>query len=141
MRDLVKKSIDGHEYEFSQMGPRQSLKVLVKLSKIVGKPIAMIAGGEKGVKPTSLMQKDVAPELFGAAVGAMVDRLDEDETVDLCVQLTSFPQVLCDGQKVDFNAHYDGKLDLMFKVLAAALEVQYGNFFAGLFATGELPKA
>lgn len=134
MRESSEKEIEGRTYTFSQMGPKQSLKTLVKLSKIVGKPIALMAGGGSA---KGLLGKDIAPEILGAAAGAMFEKLDEDETVQICETLTSFPQVLCDGQKVDFNSHYDGKLDLMFKVLMAALEVQYGNFFAGLLGRAD----
>lgn len=126
-KEMVKRPIDGHDYEFSQMGAKQSLKTLVRLSKIIGKPIAMLAGAPgKGI-----LDKDVSSETLAAAVGAMVEHLDGDETVELC-ELLCATTVMCDGKKVDFQTHYEGRLDHLFSVLSAALEVQYGNFFQGV---------
>jgi len=131
MRELVKKTIGDHDYEFEQLGAKQALKTMVKLSKIVGKPLAMVVGDGN---VAGSLSREISPDLLGAAVGAMVERLDEGETQALCELLTA-EKCLCDGKKINFDMHYEGRLDHMFKVLAAALEVQYGNFFSGLFAT------
>lgn len=138
MRELVKKTIDGNEYEFEQMAPKLALKTLVKLSKIVGKPIAMVMGSDGITKDKSkgILSKNLSPELFSAAVGSMIEKLDEADTIELCVLLTA-DTVLCDGKKIDFNSHYASRLGLMFKVLAAALEVQFGNFFDDLFVVAK----
>lgn len=126
MTELKKKIIDGDQYEFTQFGAKKSLRILMKLSKIVGKPLAIAATMAKG--PGSILDKEVNPDLIGEAVGALTEKLDEDEVLDLLEELSSRDTVLCNGKKIDFNSHYENRLDHLFKVVAAALEVQYGNF-------------
>jgi len=131
MRQQVTREIEGHTYEFSQFGARESLKVLGKLTKIIGEPLTLGLSGVKG--GGNFLGREIDLTILGRAVGILGQHFD-DEAISLIESLTSGDRVLCDGKKVDFLSHYEGKLDLMFKVLYAALEVQYGNFFKGLTA-------
>lgn len=132
-RELIQKTIDGKLYEFSQFNTTVSLRVLARLTKIVGEPIAIALGGAKKVdkKSDDLADKDVTGEVFGKAVKALVDRLDENEVVNLVKLLTS-EQVLCDNSKIVFDDHFCGDIGHLFKVIVGALEAQYGNFFGGI---------
>lgn len=126
---LEKKEVDSHTYSFSKYGAKESLKVLTRLTRIIGEPLAIgmaAASGKKSGK--SLLDTEIDPDIIGKAVRALVDRLDEDEVMGLIEKLTSVG-VLCDGKKINFDVHYNGKLPHLFKVLWAAIEVQYGNFF------------
>ena len=124
MLELAEKSVDGIKYEFQQFGAKESLKTLMRLSKILGKPIALALGslGEK------VDFSNVKGDLLADAAQALTERLDQDEVLNL-IQLLTADKVLCEGKKVSFDLHYQGRLDHLFKVLGAALEVQYGNFF------------
>lgn len=132
-RELVKKQVDEHEYSFQQFGTKQSLKYLFRLSKIIGKPIALaMASGFVGPAKESVLDNPVKPELLAEAVEALVSQCDENETLDLIESFCGKDSCLCDDKPINFNLHYEGRLDHLFRVLAAALEVQYGNFFGAI---------
>jgi len=130
-RDLVKKVIDGETYGFQQFGAKQALKVLTRLTKIVGEPMALAFTAAKG--EGKLSTRDIDPDILASAVRALMERLDEDNVVDLVETLTA-SHLLCNGKQIVFDVHYEGKLGHLFKVLMAALEVQYGNFFGEFLA-------
>ena len=135
MRELASKTIDGKKYEFEQFGAKHSLRIMARLTKIMGEPLAMAIGAlsnkEKGASAKSILDRQIDGDILGKAVKALVERLDEDTVIDLMEELTA-KSTLCDGKKIDFNAHYTGDIGHLFKVAYAALEVQYGNFFGGL---------
>lgn len=131
------RSIDGHEYLFTKFGAKQSMKYLGKVLKLVGEPIAMATGAATKDGGKSLFESDMDFEMLGKAIGTLCEKFDDEEVQKLIIDISSFPNVLCDGVKVEFDSHYAGKLDLLFKVVRAALEVQYGNFFGAL--TDALP--
>ncbi len=142
MIEMQKRTVDGDVYEFSQFGTKESLRVLSKLSKILGKPIALgfAALGTDPKKPEpevegeqkkSLFDREINKEILAQAIDAFTERLDENEVIDL-IETLAGKNVLCNGKPVIFNSHYEGKIAVLFKVVAAALEVQYGNFFDAL---------
>jgi hypothetical protein len=61
--------------------------------------------------------------------------MDEEEVLDLMEVLIGEGAVTCNGRKVIFDTHYAGQFGHMLKVLAAAVEVQYGNFLDDLYAS------
>ncbi len=128
-REALEKSIDGRKYQFTQYGAKEALKMLVRLSKIIGKPMALsyAALGEKGADGSPQIKGDILAQ----AIDALMQNAHEDEVLDLCMKLAS-KDCLCEGRQIDFNMHYEGQLPHMFKVIKAALEVQYGNFFGAL---------
>lgn len=133
--ELISKEIDGKTYEFSQFGAKLGVRTLIKISKIVGKPMGIAFGsietGDGKQKPSSLLDMSYDKGMLAAAIEALTERMDESEIEELLILLTS-TTCLCDGAKIDFNGHYAGKYGHLFKVLRAALEVQYGNFFDAL---------
>lgn len=136
MKQLVSKNIDGSKYEFQQFGASHSLKVLTKLTKICGESITLAMTATKG--SGNFFDREFDSDVLGKAVRSLVDKLDEDQVIDLIEELTA-RHVLCDGKQFVFDAHYEGRLDHLFKVLGAALEVQYGNFFGALTKSDKLP--
>jgi hypothetical protein len=138
--ELIKKTIDGHEYEFQKFGAKPALRMLLRLSKIVGKPLALAVSAAKG--EGNLLDRQVDTNVLAMAVEALTNQFDENEVLDIIEELTARDNLLCDGKKVLFNTHYEGRLDHLFKVLAAQLEVQYGNFFGAVLGLrGLQPRA
>lgn len=127
-RETIQKVIDGKNYEFSQYGAKQGLKMLLRLSKIIGEPLAM---GMSAFYGQGGKTESIKGDVLGRAVKALMSNAHEDEVLDLCTKFSS-EDMLCDGKKIDFNSHYEGNFGLMFRVIQAALEVQYGNFFDAL---------
>lgn len=130
--EMISKEIDGHQYEFSQFGAKKSLKILFRLSKIIGKPLSLLMGSIGDDKGKRLMDRDLKMDTIGIAIEALTSNLDSDEAIALIQELTGLDACLCDGKKINFDMHYEGKLPHLMKVLWAALEVQYGNFFDAL---------
>lgn len=151
-RELVQRKVDGSLYEFEQFGATHSLKILTKLTKLIGEPLtlaftAMLDGEKKlgaeveaPATKKSILDRKINGKMLGEAVKALVDKLDEDEVLSLVQQLCA-QSLLCDGKKIIFDSHYEGRLGHLFKVLGAALEVQYGDFLGEMFASQGLDLA
>jgi hypothetical protein len=133
--DLAKKEIDGHLYEFEQFGAKKATKLLVRIGRIAGGPLAIVGTQIVGQKDRKgLAEKLNSAEVISRVIEALTQKLDENEVLDIIETFTGGDKVLCDGKKISFDHHYQNRLDHMFRVLWAALEVQYGNFFGALTA-------
>lgn len=139
---LIQKCIDDKEYEFERLGAKASLKLFIRISKIIGGPLSMIFenSGGKG-KLTSLMSSDLKELNISKAIKALMENVDADDALEIIEQLTAGEKVLCDGKKINFNTHYEGELPHLFKVVTAAFEVQYGNFFDAFLAKKDPPTS
>ena len=137
MREPIEKTIDGEQYTFYQLPPKKSLKLMTRLVRIIGAPISAALGDlpDGQVNLEMILESDLN---LGAIVGALCDRLDENEVEAIVDALLS--QVIHAGQgevSKKFDVLFAGRLPHLFKVLGAALEVEYGDFLAesgGLFA-------
>lgn len=134
MEETYKRTIQGKEFQFNKFGAKQSTRYLAKIMKFVGEPIAMAVGAatKDGGKP--LLEREMDMEVLAKAVGSLMGRFDDPEVLNLIIEISSTPGLLCDGMRVDFDSFYMGKLDLLLEVVKAALEVQYGNFFGAVTA-------
>lgn len=152
MRELVEKTVDGHVYAFEQFTTTLSLTVFSKLTKIFGESLSIALGtffgkdrgaagklGPDGV-PVAVAEEakakaaETQADALTRAVRTLLERLDETEVVDLVKKLTT-QGVLCDGVKiVSFDEHFRGEFLHLFSVVAAALDVQYGNFIRDALA-------
>ena len=128
---LFEVKIDGQHYEFEKWGAREATVTLFQLSKIVGKPLgyAMAAFGKDASK--GLLDQQINTDLVALAFETLTSNLDENKALEL-IEKFSAHTVYCNGAKINFDSHYQDRLDHCFKVVYAALEVQYGNFFAAL---------
>lgn len=135
---LVEKDIETPNgtvtYQFEQFNTTLALKTLTRLTKIIGEPLAIALGGAEAPAPgAGLLNANLSGDTLGAAMRALVDRLDEKEVIDL-LRLLAAEKALCNGGKIIFDDHYRGDFGLLLKVFRAALEVQYGNFTAAVRA-------
>jgi hypothetical protein len=142
MRNPVEVNIDGEQYTFCQLPPKRSLKLMTRIIRIIGGPLgAALNGVNTGrVDMAMLMNADID---FSMIVTALCDRLDENEVEAIVDELLS--QVLHAGTgevSKKFDVHFAGRLPHLFKMLAQALKVEYGDFLAGMPDLGAwLPKA
>lgn len=141
--ELAKKEIDGSVYEFEQFGAKKATKLLIRLTKIIG-PALSIAIAEISKAGSKEDAKKLSSTVFGQSIQALVMNVgNEDEAIALMEAFAS-EKCLCDGKKINFDTHYQNKLLHLGKVLAAALEVQYGNFFeevTGLLGAVQAPTS
>ena len=129
MRETKEVVVDNHTYTIGQFTPSKGLKILVRLSKIAGQPLAMMADSFKG---KGMLDSDVNGELLGRAIQALTMNLDEatvEQTVKELLQ-----GVLRDGKPLNFEIDFAQRYGHLFKVLGAVLEAQYGDFFGAIVA-------
>lgn len=133
MRETIEKSIDGKDYTFGQFGAEQSIKVLVRLVKLGGPAVAqMLSSGKDGV---SLLEQNTKDMDIGSALMEFCGRLEEDLVVNTIKEFMSQVIYKSKGDEAGgpvnniFDAHFSGNIFHMFKVFAAALGVQYSDFF------------
>ena len=135
MREPVKKVIDGEEYTFCLLPPKQSIRLLTRILKIVG---PALGGAVSGGDIESIMDADIDT---GMIISQLCSRLDENDVEHIIDALLS--QVIHKGSgdlSRVFDQHFAGRLPHLFKVVGVALEVQYGDFFAGKLDIGSLLK-
>lgn len=126
---LFEVEIDGHLYEFEKWDAEESLDALIDIAKIIGKPLGAAIGGYFGKKGEGdLLDKEVNPDVMGMVFDALTERLDKTTVKGLIRKLCA-DKVFCAGKPINFKMHYQGKMGHMFKVVKAALAVQYENFF------------
>jgi hypothetical protein len=124
MINVETREIDGHNYEFYQLGAVKSLKILTRILKIIGEPIGLITG-EATVK--DFLKTELNSDILGKALKALTDKLDEELVVNTIKELLE--PVLCDGKRIQFDLHFQGRIGHLLKVVKAALEVNYKDFF------------
>ena len=128
--------IDGSRYEFEKWGAEDSMDALLDLAALVGKPLGMgvsaiFGKDEGGGKDKGLFDKEFDPNIIAVIMDALTDRISTNKaTCKMLIKKFASDKVMCDGKRITFNTHYQDRLDHLFRVVKAALEVQYGNFFA-----------
>lgn len=122
---LYEVVIDDKTYEFEKWGAEDSLDVLLDISQLIGGPVGSAIG--------DLFNKEgMHTEINGAMLGMVMEGLTKNlkkEIVKPLIKKLCSEKVLCEGKPIKFNVHYADDLMHMFRVVKAALEVQYGNFF------------
>lgn len=136
-RELVKKEIDGHEYQFGQLGALKSHRVLFKIAKVIGPAFGALGDSMKGVKEgESILDADVD---FKSVIEKFFDNAEEAVVEEVIV--TMLKQVAHFGKGGEegvgsldttdqVNLCFSGRLPSMYKVVFEALSVEYGDFLA-----------
>ena len=145
MREPVEKIIDGERYTFCQLPPKRSLKLMMRILRIVGPTLGVAVDGVKGsvtgagVDVQSLMAADID---LARIVAVLCERLDQNEVEAIVDDLLS--QTIHAGQgevSRKFDALFGGRLPHLFKVVYAALLVEYSDFLAAGPVLGAFLKA
>ena len=134
MKEEVKKEIDGFDYTFYQLGALKSHSLLLKIGKIVGPAFGAMANSqgedEKGL--SSLLDSKIDLQ---KVIEELMERADEKVIESIITTLGSqihYTDNDDDGGVLNNNTiidqHFKGRLQSMYKVLYAALEVQYSDF-------------
>lgn len=130
---LYEVEIDGHIYEFSKWGAGEATSTLLDIMTIIGKPLGAVAAGWGQPGGEGMTSEKVAQAIDHAA-----SQIGAHKT--LCMDLIKKFATRChrDHKPIkNFDTAYQDRIPHLFNVLHAAIEVQYGAFFAGaLDATG-----
>lgn len=142
MREPVEKTIDGEKYTFCQLPPKRSLKLMMRILRIVGPTLGVAVEGARtgaGVDIGALLTTDID---VSRIVSALCERLDENEVEAIVDDLLS--QTIHGGKgevSRQFDVLFGGRLQHLFKVVYAALQVEYGDFLAAGPALNAFLKA
>ena len=120
--------IDDVHYLVTQYPARLALQLLVRLSKIIGKPL--------GILTAQTDDEEVKKNLIGEAIDALTQRIDADETLNLVEQLLKCVTIF-DGntnRQIIFDIDFQGRLGHLFKLLKEVLSFQYADFLGDLAA-------
>lgn len=126
-KDLI---LDGTRYVLSQYTARNAVALLVKLSKIIGKPLGILTG------QTEKDSEAVKKKLIGEAIDALTSNLEADETITLIEQILKGVSII-DGdtnRPLVFDIDFAGRLGHLFKLLKEVLMFQYSDFLGDLAA-------
>lgn len=124
------RSIGDAVWSVSQFPATEGLAILTRLLKLVGPALGSVARGE-----------GTALEV-GSFVAALVDQLDEADTVTLIKRLLRDTRK--EGREVlpTFDTEFMGNYFTLLTVIGFVLEVNYGDFFAAMNRSGsEAPPA
>lgn len=130
---LYELEIDGEKYEFEKWGADEGVDVLLDIARIVGKPLGMAIGslmgsdedGNKGA------DKSFNPDVIAQIMEALSQSLDK-ATCKVLIKKLSSEKIYCNGAPIKFNLHYQDRYSHLMKVVSAATEVQFGNFFGAV---------
>jgi Phage tail assembly chaperone protein, TAC len=127
--------IDNRTYEFFFLPPKDALRTLVRILKIVGEPIGAITDLFSSFDGKSLDMKisELPPGIINNAVTALVNRLDEDQVMQIIEDLMGSTHVKTENDRgtrpIQFAVDFCGRIGHLFKVVKASLEVNYADFF------------
>jgi len=128
--------IDEVHYLATQYPAKQALTLLVRLSKIIGKPL--------GILTAQTDDENVKKNLIGEAIDALTQRIDADETLNLVEQILKCVSIF-DGdtnRPIVFDIDFQGKLGHLFRLLKEILSFQYADFLGDLAAiTPKIPAS
>ena len=129
--DLKTTTIDDVEYSMTMLPPKVARKLLLKIWGIV----APILDGviEKNPDIEKLAEKKVGLNLLNGAFAASADRLSEADLDWAMNELADITNVHMGGDETPklsrvFDAHFAGKIGIMFRWFAWGLQVQFADF-------------
>jgi len=110
--------VDGLDYKVHLLSPTRSIKWSVKLTKIIGEPVAGLASSGDGL---SGLQN---------AVKSLLSRCDEGEVLELMKAMVE--TCTHKNKKLNFEDDFHGRVGHLLKLTSKVMEVQFGDFFDGL---------
>lgn len=129
MRKSQNEIINEHEWTVTQFPAGEGIKLLTRLTTLIGPTIAGLAGDAK--KPSDLANMKLDSKVLQIAVEQLASKLDENSTLDLVKRLLAGTRK--DGEEViqAFDIVFQGDYLTLFKVLGFVLKVNYSSFFKG----------
>jgi hypothetical protein len=130
MKKPVNRDVDGQTYEFYLMGPKDQIKVMNYMARTVGKPLGAAIKNDPSSAADIL---DTSASMIGDFITHLVESVDDDEVIAKIEKILEYVHIKKEKgfAPVKMEADFHGKLSHMFKVVYAALEVNFGDFLAG----------
>jgi hypothetical protein len=139
------------EYVIKSMSPRKASKILIRLIKMIGKPVASILSSAKGSdmpKGGDLLDADI--DLKDAIV-SLLSEITEEKFDKLLVDLTDSERITFsdpdfrdgDWRKIgSVDSHFDRyDIDHMYEFMFRVIELNYGGFLKKLWGLAGSEKS
>lgn len=137
--------IDGATYTVAALPPRRSLKLQNRLLRAVGPALAQLVATVK-------LGPDGKPDLaaldlqaIASAVQGLMAQLTPEEQDAIMAELLATVTVVHEGRSAPvmavFDAHFAGRMQAIYKLMWAALEVNFGDFTGPLAAAARTAGA
>ena len=128
MRELVERVIDDNTYIFHQLPVSLSLKILIRITKIIGPTLGSVFDGLGKDFPDTMKELMGADLEFSKITNTIFSSIDEEITVSTIKELLS--KTIVDGKNLSdvFEVHFQRNHLHLLKVIKSGLEVEYGNF-------------
>ena len=137
MSKIKETTIDGKSWRVSKFGGLAGLKLLTRLTILIGPSLGGSIKELKGldINLKSILSADIPVgtlmESFGSGIEDFASRLD-DETFPQLIQ-DLLVETKCDGKEVSkqFDILFAGEYLTLFKVVYFVLQVNYPSFLGG----------
>ena len=115
-------TIDGISYRVQMLPAEQGMKVLTRLLKLIGEPLAELIKVQGN--------KEKIFEILPSAIKTLVLKLDDEEVLQLAKELTSAVIKGNTSATLDreFNLYFRGKYGHLMKVLLEVVKFNYSDF-------------
>lgn len=139
-KEIEIRIVDGVTFKIGQLSATKSVRLLVRIAKIMGVSLASMAGSDG--------KSDLQDLAFDKAAEKLLDRIDDNIVMEIIK--SSLEQVFVQDKGIknslaqEFDVYFaDTGVFHVIKVVKAAWEVQYPDFFGenGLFASMSLKAA
>jgi hypothetical protein len=139
MLKTQERTIDGVKFTVGQLPAMRSMRLLNRITRVASPALAKATAALKQgstLKPGTLADLDLGA--LGGAVEALFHKLPDDELEHITRELlaTALYHDLKTNEAGEvmpaFDALFQGRLSLVFRLLAFSFEVNYGDFF-GVF--------
>lgn len=125
-------SVDGIDYEIGALPIAQSIKVLTRVIKILGKSV----GKAEGISNIGDVLDSSVDSSITKIIGAFSEQLEEEIVLKTIKELLSQSWRLEGDKKIrlenSFDKLFSGKLFHMFKVVTECFKHNYSDFLDGL---------
>jgi len=137
MRQATKRIIGEHTYEVRQLPATPAYLMFLDLSKMVAPSMAAgVASVAGGGGLAQALEAELNGDFLLRAVEGLVDRLDNAKVQSIIQQLANHTAVVIGERKLElaqqFEVQFAGRIGEMFRWLAFALEVNFGDFLSVL---------
>ena len=127
-------TIGNNKYTITQFPGTRSLKIQIKLVKLIGPTVGAFLGSDSLSLNLNnlddLMNADISADDISKAIGVFVDQLDADMTTDLIMELLSCTRV--NGKEMDenlFTLTFIDNFSELYKVLGEVVKFNYSSVF------------
>jgi hypothetical protein len=128
MKEPTRIEVDGETYTIAPYVTSTGIKLLTDISLLLGAPLLKLLKGSGDAK--SLLDSEVDLDAMGSVVMDLQERVGGDAVDAMLKRILSGTLIGTTSQSVvqDYDSRFMGRYKHLFKLVAASLKAQYGDF-------------